>query len=504
MDIIQSSEKVNSVNSGTSYSMNLELLAQASAGCSPTRSACSAPTTRTRSRPATTSRPGPASAGTREALRLFAELLPDQERVLGRDHPDTLTTRNNIAVWTGECGDAREALRLFRALLPDQERVLGRDHPETLTTRNNIAAWTGEVRGRAGGAAAVHRLLPDQERVLGRDHPDTLTTRNNIASWTGECGDAREALRLFAALLPDQERVLGPDHPATLTTRSNIASWTGRCGDARRRCGCSPSCCRTRSGCWAATTPPRSGPATTSRPGPARWETRGGIAAVHRVAAGPGAGAGPRPPRHAQDAEQHRRLDRPGGDAREALRLSRALLPDQERVLGRDHPDTLRTRNNIAGWTGAVGDAREALRLFAELLPDRERVLGRDHPDTLRTRNNIAHWTGRVGDAARGVAAVRRAAAGPGAGAGPRPPRHARTQETIKLLQSAASLSQDERIERSGSLIRRLMSWWKPPPMIGRVGPMRRRSVMGGRREPARSGVPGTPHLTLDAGFWPD
>ena len=43
------------------------------------------------------------------------------------------------------------------------------------------------------------------------------------------------------------------------------------------------------------------------------------------------------------------------GDAREGLRLSRALLPDQERVLGRDHPDTLATRNNIAHWTGAVG-----------------------------------------------------------------------------------------------------------------------------------------------------
>ena len=37
----------------------------------------------------------------------------------------TLRTRNNIAYWTGETGDAQEALRLFRALLPDRERVLG-------------------------------------------------------------------------------------------------------------------------------------------------------------------------------------------------------------------------------------------------------------------------------------------------------------------------------------------------------------------------------------------
>jgi hypothetical protein len=41
---------------------------------------------------------------------------------------------------TGKNGDAGEALRLFKELLPDQERVLGRDHPNTLSTRKNIAA----------------------------------------------------------------------------------------------------------------------------------------------------------------------------------------------------------------------------------------------------------------------------------------------------------------------------------------------------------------------------
>jgi hypothetical protein len=48
------------------------------------------------------------------------ELLPDRVRVLGPAHPDTLITRNNIASWAGECGDAGRALRLFEELLPDQ------------------------------------------------------------------------------------------------------------------------------------------------------------------------------------------------------------------------------------------------------------------------------------------------------------------------------------------------------------------------------------------------
>ena len=66
--------------------------------------------------------------------------------MLGPDHPNTLRTRNNIAVWTGESGDPQTALKLFEELLPDRVRVLGPDHPNTLTTRNNIALLTDAVK----------------------------------------------------------------------------------------------------------------------------------------------------------------------------------------------------------------------------------------------------------------------------------------------------------------------------------------------------------------------
>src|SRR5262249_23487995 len=64
---------------------------------------------------------------------------------VGAVDPDTLTVRANIGYWTGQAGDARQALRLYRELLPDQERVQGPDHPHTLAVRGNVAAWTGEV-----------------------------------------------------------------------------------------------------------------------------------------------------------------------------------------------------------------------------------------------------------------------------------------------------------------------------------------------------------------------
>ena len=78
-----------------------------------------------------------------EAVGQFRQLLADRARVLGPDHPDTLTTRNNLASWLGEAGQVQEAIGQFRQLLDDRVRVLGPDHPDTLITRSNLAYWLG-------------------------------------------------------------------------------------------------------------------------------------------------------------------------------------------------------------------------------------------------------------------------------------------------------------------------------------------------------------------------
>ena len=146
-----------------------------------------------------------------------------QERVLGPDHFDTLTARNNLAGAYDDIGRFGEAIELFERVLADRVRVLGPDHPDTLTTRNNLA-FVYHFAGRFGEAIELYeRVLADQERVLGPDNPDTLITRNNLACAYDSAGRFGEAIELYERVLADQERVLGPDHPETLNVRDNLA-----------------------------------------------------------------------------------------------------------------------------------------------------------------------------------------------------------------------------------------------------------------------------------------
>ena len=59
-----------------------------------------------------------------------------------RTTPTPSITRANLARWLGEAGQPAQAADQFRDLLNDQLRVLGPDHPDTLTTRSNLAYWT--------------------------------------------------------------------------------------------------------------------------------------------------------------------------------------------------------------------------------------------------------------------------------------------------------------------------------------------------------------------------
>ena len=59
--------------------------------------------------------------------------------MLGEDHPDTLSSANNLAIDLRELGEYQAARELDEDTLARRRRVLGEDHPDTLSSANNLA-----------------------------------------------------------------------------------------------------------------------------------------------------------------------------------------------------------------------------------------------------------------------------------------------------------------------------------------------------------------------------
>jgi hypothetical protein len=122
------------------------------------------------------------------AWPVCAVLLPHARAVLD------LTSGGiwQIARYLGYSGSYPEARDLF-GLIADaymDADGYGPEHPDTLTTRHELAHWTGQAGNAAGARDQLAALLPLREQVQGPEHPDTLTTRSQLAYWTRQATDA--------------------------------------------------------------------------------------------------------------------------------------------------------------------------------------------------------------------------------------------------------------------------------------------------------------------------
>jgi len=326
-----------------------------------------------------------------QAIPLHEQTLADRERILGADHPDTLTSRNSLAYAYTLAGRLEQAIPLHEQTMADRERILGADHPDTLASRHGLAGAYSSA-GRLEQAIRLHeQTLADRERILGTDHPRTLTSRNSVAYAYMSAGRLDQAIPLYEQTLADRERILGSDHPDTLYSRNHLAGayrWAGRLEQAIRL--------------HEQTVADRE--RILGADHPETLYSRDHLAGAYRSA-----GRLEQAIRlHEQTLADRERIlgsDHPrtltsrdnlayaymsAGQLDQAIRLHEQTLADRERILGADHPDTLASRDHLAGAYRSAGRLEQAIRLHEQTLADRERILGADHPDTLFSRNHLA------------------------------------------------------------------------------------------------------------------
>ncbi|MEU7220171.1 tetratricopeptide repeat protein [Nocardia iowensis] len=161
----------------------------------------------------------------------FEQLLTERLRVLGPDHPDTLTTRGALAQCRGKLGDPVGAAAELDRVLTEHLRVFGPDHPDTHAARRALAHCHGEAGDPGRAAAELDKLLADRSRLLGGADKERTQLSYEIADWYWRSGETLSAIGRLTELHAEQVEVLGPDHDSSLDTRYRLAVLRGASGD---------------------------------------------------------------------------------------------------------------------------------------------------------------------------------------------------------------------------------------------------------------------------------
>jgi serine/threonine protein kinase/tetratricopeptide (TPR) repeat protein len=158
-----------------------------------------------------------------DALKLGEETLALRKAKLGPDHADTLASMNNLVNNYHSVGRSADALKLCEETLALRKAKLGPDDPDTLSTMHNLAVSYAALGRHADALKLGEEVVALQQSKLGLDHPYTLMSMHNLANSYQALGRSAEALKLHAETLAFQKAKLPPDHPETLSSMNSLA-----------------------------------------------------------------------------------------------------------------------------------------------------------------------------------------------------------------------------------------------------------------------------------------
>jgi tetratricopeptide (TPR) repeat protein len=185
---------------------------------------------------------------TNEAEEILIKVIRIRDQTLSPEHPDTLVSRNNLAMVYAAQGKHQDEEYERRIVLKIRERVLGPENQGSLRTRSRLADALN-AQGRYDEASAEYERVkelcdrkppvtenPQQDSVSGYreavttmelihgpKHPDTLTSRHKLADALDTAGKAAEAEKEYRRVLTLSEELYGSRSPDTLSQRHTLA-----------------------------------------------------------------------------------------------------------------------------------------------------------------------------------------------------------------------------------------------------------------------------------------
>jgi tetratricopeptide (TPR) repeat protein len=205
-----------------------------------------------------------------EAEAIVDRILPQQRRLLGPTHPDTLSTMELRGTLTSILGKHAEAIEMLEVVMGTQQKTEprlelvsgnvyrragraedaerayrdalsgyldahGLDHPETVSVMENLADVLIEQDKLDQAEALLNQGLEARMARMPEDHPDILRMRARIGWLCYRQGNIATAGTILEEVVTTQTETMGARHIETMNTRSDLALVYGKQGDNHRK-----------------------------------------------------------------------------------------------------------------------------------------------------------------------------------------------------------------------------------------------------------------------------
>lgn len=157
-----------------------------------------------------------------QATPLAEQALNIRENIVGKEHPDTAASLNNLAELYRAQGKYTKLELLYQRSLEIFEKTYGKEHSSIATSLNNLAGLYDSQEKYTQAEPLYLRVLEIREKVLGKEHPDVAVSLNNLALLYYKQDKDAQAEPLHRRSLDIKEKVLGKEHPSVATSLNNL------------------------------------------------------------------------------------------------------------------------------------------------------------------------------------------------------------------------------------------------------------------------------------------
>ncbi|MEA5425359.1 tetratricopeptide repeat protein [Arcicella lustrica] len=156
------------------------------------------------------------------ALNYHKKALEIQEKLLDKEHPIIAITYNNLGLVYDNQGNYVNAINYFQKALVIYEKVLGKEDPKTATSYINLGAVYDKQRDYVKAIMYYKKALLVFEKGVSKKHPSIAATYNNLGLVYKNQGDYTTAISYYEKSMDILEKVLGKEHPSTATSYNNL------------------------------------------------------------------------------------------------------------------------------------------------------------------------------------------------------------------------------------------------------------------------------------------